>query len=834
MKKPYLSLLLIFTSMTALAQEDDLKDPNEGGVIERNVLGIDDIFVAESETRHAIDALHSKKDSRELPNSIYVVTHEDIVRNGCVTLCDVLKTVPGFRVSQPHSGELGEAFMLRGLLGNTYTKILINGLDTKPQGHYGMPLGADIPIRQAQEIQIIYGPASASNGSDACTGIINIVTRTPESGKFTSADVMMGTGRQRYLNFQAGTKFGHGKFVGQFSIYGSNIEASDMNVPKSGALFNKWNFFLQNGEILPISLSDGNVYHITRDMINPHMFAKYQELFSNVKYYFINYEGRQDPNDPSSEFYYPEVADIPKSASQIGAELHIGGLTFTYNLMHRRDFADQGLSPFTYNYQDARNMMGELIHRFTVQGNYNFGNLTTQTSVRYIKYTMDRNSSLGVNWNTDYQYAYGASDEIAAEENVIWEIFNNREKRRKLTVSTGISYQLFGVLPPTLECERKFDFSQYKAFSSHVSYEDKYFQSFGINPYTSFQAGAYLLSDLDINRLTLSAGTRYDYNSYNKNYRNSFNPRVAALFKITEDSKITVRASSGWAFKTPSPAQIYYSVGVAMPNQVPGVPLTIALHHIPSDLSNLKAERIWSNEAAFRCYLSNSKKNYFEIVGFTNEVKDPLVRAWVKLDPALYPVPFFVGVTDLFSTTKGRSWTRAYKNESGMSTRLYGLMMIAVFDNVWKPINLGISGSLNLNKGKEHLSNNDPTAEVFNEVDYIRHTPKVQAQLSLDFDLGSEKEKYVHVRIDNIYCGKFHRMYYQSTENPYFVAPRYYNLDFTLTGHLPETKHLSLMLKMTNVTNALYGGIDVKNMDVDLPYNPQYLRSIMFGVTYDF
>lgn len=835
MKKLYLPLLLIFTATASYSQEDDYEYSESSVLIERNVLGIDNISNKQSANKQAIGALHSNKTAQELPNSIYIVTHDDIVRNGCITLCDVLKTVPGIRVSQPQSGELGEAFMMRGLLGNTYTKILLNGIDVKPVGHYGMPLGANIPIRQAKEIQIIYGPASASNGSDACTGVINIITRTPDDGQFSSADIIMGTGNSRYVNFHSATKLGHGKHVAKFSIYGSNLNATDLNVPKSGELFNKWNYFFQNGDVLPMSLGDGQTYNITRDMINPHMFEKYQGLFNNVKYYFINYEGRKDPNDPLAAFYYPEVADVAQEASQLGAEFSMSNITFTYNLMHRMDFADQGQSPFAYNYEDPRNMQGDLIHRFTLSGNYKFGNLSSETSVRYIKYHMDENSSRGVNWNSGYQYAYGASDEIGAEENIIWEIFNNKEKKRMLTVSTGASFQLFGVLPPTLECERKFDFSQYKAFTKQVFYEDEYFGSFGINPYTSRQIGAYLLADLDLNRLTLSAGTRYDYNSFNKNYRNSWNPRVAALYKVTDDSRVTLRASSGWAYKTPSPAQIFYCVGVAMPNQVPGVPLTVAVHHVPSDMENIKAEDIWSNELALRYYLKGEKRRYFEVVGFSNTVKDPLVRAWVKLDPAVYPVPFFVGVTDLFSTTKGRTWTRAYKNESGMSTKLLGLMVIGVFDDIWKPIHLGVSGSLNLNKGVEHLSNNDPTAEVFNEVDYIRHTPKTLAQLSVDFDfIGRTDKKFFHMRIDNIYCTKFHRMYYQSTDNPYFVAPSYYDLDITLTGRIPNSDHLSLMFKVTNVTNALYGGIDVKNMDVDLPYNPQYLRSFRFGISYQF
>jgi hypothetical protein len=132
--------------------------------------------------------------------------------------------------------------------------------------------------------------------------------------------------------------------------------------------------------------------------------------------------------------------------------------------------------------------------------------------------------------------------------------------------------------------------------------------------------------------------------------------------------------------------------------------------------------------------------------------------------------------------------------------------------------------------GKENLSNNDAISEKIIEVDYIRGTPKQMVQVSVDCNV--DRRKLFHVRIDNMYCSRFARMYYQATDNPYFWSPRYYNLDFSVTGKIG--KNLTLVFKMSNVTNTLYAGIDVKSMDVDLPYNPQQLRTFSFGATYDF
>ncbi len=823
MKKVYLLMLLIVATVTSNAQPDM-------EVLERNIFDIDNVIIPPNSKTHVVRALRSNKDIDEQPVTIFTISHDDIVRNGYITLADVLKMVPGIRVSQPQSGELGEAFMQRGLLGNTYTKILFNDVDVKPQGNYGMPLGADIPIRQAEEIQIIYGPASASYGNDACSGVINIKTRTPESGQFTSADIMLGTGNSCYINFHSGAKLGHGKYVSQLSFYGSNIAASDLNVPKDDDLYNRWNYFMQNGENLELVVN-GNKFDVNRDMITPGTFQKLSPYLSMLDYYNVNYVGSAD-----NPFYTPDICEIPQRASQLGAEYSISAIKVTYNMMHRMDFADLGQSPFTYNMSECRNMLGEYIHRFTINSDVKYGNLTSNTAARYICYRMDKNSSRGVNWSKLPQYSYAASDEVGVEENINWQVFNNTELSRMLTINAGASWQFYGVLPPVLECDRKFDFDAYSIFSDKVEYEDEVFGVFGINPYSAWQAGAYMLADLDFKKFSISGGTRYDYSSL---WNHSVNPRISALYRITDDNRITLRASYGSSYKVPSPAQIYYCVGVAMQNVVPGVPYTIAVHHIPSDMDEIHPEKISSYELGLRYYFKDKNggrtKNYFELIGYNNAVKDPLVRCWVRLDRNVYPTPYYTGVTDFFSTTKGREWTRAYANLKDAKTQIYALQGILVLNNIYESIEsnfkLGLRASFTYTLGYENLYNNaaeENAADQYMKVSYIRGTPERQAQVTLDMDFI----KILHLRLDNTYCSKIARTYYQASENPYFWSPAYYNLDISLTARIND--HLSGILRVGNVTNALYGGIDVKNMDVDLPFNPQYYRTVRFGITYDF
>ena len=69
---------------------------------------------------------------REIPFTGYVVTHEQIRQRGYTSLVDVLKDLPGIKVSQPGSALHGETFLMRGLFGNYYVKILIDALPIQP------------------------------------------------------------------------------------------------------------------------------------------------------------------------------------------------------------------------------------------------------------------------------------------------------------------------------------------------------------------------------------------------------------------------------------------------------------------------------------------------------------------------------------------------------------------------------------------------------------------------------------------------------------------------------------------------------------------------------
>jgi len=200
------TVLLCFCFASLFAQQ-----PDEAGLIRIEKLDADDLFFKEDTIEmNVVSASRSSKRIDELPITIYIVTRDEIIRNHYYSLIDVIKNLPGVRVSQPGTGELGESFNLRGLIGNLYTLILINGLPVKPTSAIGMPILNQLPIRQAEKIEIIYGPAAAVYGADAVSGVINIITREADKGMSTGTQILWLAGKPERIRISFSIVFTEG------------------------------------------------------------------------------------------------------------------------------------------------------------------------------------------------------------------------------------------------------------------------------------------------------------------------------------------------------------------------------------------------------------------------------------------------------------------------------------------------------------------------------------------------------------------------------------------------------------------------------------------------
>jgi vitamin B12 transporter len=125
------------------------------------------------------------------PDSITVVTREEIEGQQRRFVADVLETVPGVQVSR--TGQLGGfvGVFLRGA-SSGQTLVLIDGVRANNafNGRFDF---LDMPVDNVERIEVIRGPQSTRYGSDALGGVINIVTRRGAAAPTGSALVEAGT-----------------------------------------------------------------------------------------------------------------------------------------------------------------------------------------------------------------------------------------------------------------------------------------------------------------------------------------------------------------------------------------------------------------------------------------------------------------------------------------------------------------------------------------------------------------------------------------------------------------------------------------------------------------
>ena len=182
----------------ALAQvspdgKDSQKDLTKLSIEELMDIKIDTVFGASKFQQKVTEA----------PASITIITADEIAKYGYRTLADVLRSVPGFYITNDRNYTYaGADGISRPTDYNTHLLILVDGHrinDNIFNGAY-VSTEAMVDIDLIQRIEIIRGPGSSLYGTDAFLGVINIVTKKGRdiNGAEVSADAgSLGTYRER-------------------------------------------------------------------------------------------------------------------------------------------------------------------------------------------------------------------------------------------------------------------------------------------------------------------------------------------------------------------------------------------------------------------------------------------------------------------------------------------------------------------------------------------------------------------------------------------------------------------------------------------------------------
>ncbi len=771
--KNYLIFICLFFFANLLAQEPS------GDLLSFDRLGQSDVKIhppGENEQR-VLSASRTLQSVEELPFTIHVVTREEIFKNNYTTLVDVLKTVPGIRVSQPGSALEGETFVMRGLLGNGYTKILINDLPVKPFVVSGMAIGAQLPIKEAERIEIIFGPGASIYGADASAGVINIITSQTERPIYAQADLSIGSNQYNHLSVMFGGKIGKGKRILKFSVYGSTTE------------FDKWRVDLD-----------------APDLYNP-----------------LSYSGAQDTSFLQNPNYSGSanqivISDLPHLSKSLGVQLKYRSLNFSFSKMYRRDHSAIGLNPLAVSYADPSTFTGETINTVNFGFNRRTPKWGINTNINYIGYRADNNSSTiyvdnalsrllkfyvntflepfpelrdsinNDNFNRFFsgrRYQYAASDDIRLEQLFNVRPIKNVEAIIGINLAGSFYQPQINFLQNPNSRDRIITTDTSVVFvGGPVFVDDNFLGSWGV----------FSQIYLTLKKLNVVAGIRYDSFSdlspFDADGVRTINPRVAILYKLNEKTKIYGAAAT--AFRLPSP---FYGANTFLIRET-------NFTDFETNPFEVKPERTRSADIGLRYRINKNIRTDFNV--FLNQTSN-------------FISPFF----DIdFSNPQNIEAVIGFANDDLSEILLYGGQATIKWDNLWPYWNLDVAMNLNFSRGREILPFDG------GELDRVRMQPDFSGQLQASFELFDRF--YVHLNC--IFADDWNNRNFTDVNTRQFTSFGYFSMD--AMGRLQLSPSFNAFVKVRNIFNAYYGGIGATGTFDDLLYNPQEARTIRLGMSY--
>ncbi len=141
-----------------------------------------------------------KQQIADSPGVVTVITADDIQKMGATSMSQVLNTIPGVHVSTARG--LRTIFAVRGIYSENNSEFLIKIDDVPVRDPVlsSRPVTFSMPVKNISRIEVVRGPGSVIHGSDAISGIVNVITKTgselindPADGSGSHATASIGS-----------------------------------------------------------------------------------------------------------------------------------------------------------------------------------------------------------------------------------------------------------------------------------------------------------------------------------------------------------------------------------------------------------------------------------------------------------------------------------------------------------------------------------------------------------------------------------------------------------------------------------------------------------------
>ncbi len=165
----------------------------------------------------------------DMSTAVTVIGRDELDLRQSFQLADVLRDVPGLTVARSGSAGSQAQIRMRGSEAN-HVLVLIDGVEANDPASGDEFLFEHLSAMEVERIEVIRGPQSALWGSDAVSGVINIVTRKGVEG-FDGGMTFEG-GSFDTMRSSARVAFGNEKW--RASLGKSQSESDGTNVSRSG------------------------------------------------------------------------------------------------------------------------------------------------------------------------------------------------------------------------------------------------------------------------------------------------------------------------------------------------------------------------------------------------------------------------------------------------------------------------------------------------------------------------------------------------------------------------------------------------------------------------
>lgn len=135
-----------------------------------------DLGIEELLNTKIVSASKTAQNFSTIAASVKVITATEIHQRGYQSLQDILSDLPGFQF-RDIQGFNSYVFQHGIPNQNNLTLLMIDGVQVNELNSGGFYGGMHFNLENIEQVEIIYGPASALYGTNALTGIINLITK---------------------------------------------------------------------------------------------------------------------------------------------------------------------------------------------------------------------------------------------------------------------------------------------------------------------------------------------------------------------------------------------------------------------------------------------------------------------------------------------------------------------------------------------------------------------------------------------------------------------------------------------------------------------------------